>query len=291
MAFPKKLQFKTPAKINLGLHIHKKREDGFHELETILQMVTWFDELQLEGTCEKVELFCDTPEIPNDETNLVVKAARLLQKHFPGRCAGVNITLKKSIPSGAGLGGGSGNAAGTIQALNHLYRRSSETEGLLSRETILAIASELGSDVPFFLEPSPCEIKGRGENINPLLGFPKLFLIIIKPPLSISTKEAYKKCLPKTQTNFPSTPSIDDLKSYFQNHFETSLLVQFPILSELKTLLFENGAFGALVSGSGSAVFGAYYNKILQNHALKQISCLPVGEIFSCETMVNHSYF
>ena len=79
MAFPKKLQFKTPAKINLGLHIHKKREDGFHELETILQMVTWFDELQLEETCEKVELFCDTPEIPNDETNLVVKAARLLQ--------------------------------------------------------------------------------------------------------------------------------------------------------------------------------------------------------------------
>ena len=81
------------------------------------------------------------------------------------------------------------------------------------------------------------------------------------------------------------------MKSYFQNQFETSLLVQYPVLSELKTLLLENGAFGALVSGSGSAVFGAYYDKILQNHALKKISCLPVGEIFSCETMVTHSYF
>jgi len=175
--------------------------------------------------------------------------------------------------------------------LNHLYRRSSETEGLLSPETILAIASELGSDVPFFLEPSPCEIKGRGEKIKPLLEFPKLFLIIIKPPLSISTKEAYKKCLPKKQTNLPNVCSIDDLKSYFQNQFETSLLVQYPVLSELKTLLLENGAFGALVSGSGSAVFGAYYNKNLQNQALKKLSCLTVGDIFSCETMATHSYY
>jgi 4-diphosphocytidyl-2-C-methyl-D-erythritol kinase len=224
------------------------------------------------------------------EENLVVRAVRIFELESR-ETVNLNVILEKHIPSGAGLGGGSGNAAGTIQALNHLYRKSSEAEGLLSPETILAIASELGSDVPFFLEPSPCEIKGRGEKIKPLLKFPKLFLIIIKPPLSISTKDAYKKCLPKKQTNLPNVCSIDDLKSYFQNQFETSLLVQYPVLSELKTLLLENGAFGALVSGSGSAVFGAYYDKILQNHALKKISCLPVGEIFSCETMVTHSYF
>jgi len=224
------------------------------------------------------------------EENLVVRAVRIFELES-GETVNLNVILEKHIPSGAGLGGGSGNAAGTIQALNHLYRRSSETEGLLSPETILAIASELGSDVPFFLEPSPCEIKGRGEKIKPLLEFPKLFLIIIKPPLSISTKEAYKKCLPKKQTNLPNVCSIDDLKSYFQNQFETSLLVQYPVLSELKTLLLENGAFGALVSGSGSAVFGAYYNKKLQNQALKKLSCLTVGDIFSCETMATHSYF
>ena len=237
----------------------------------------------------EVSINCNLAGI-SDFQNIAYKAAELMRRRYKVK-SGADIVIQKGIPVSAGLGGGSGNAAGTLKALNHLYRRSSETEGLLSPETILAIASELGSDVPFFLEPSPCEIKGRGENIKPLLGFPKLFLIIIKPPLSISTKEAYKKCLPKTQTNFPSAPSIDDLKSYFQNQFETSLLVQFPILSELKTLLLENGAFGALVSGSGSAVFGAYYNKFMQKQALKKLSCLPVGEIFSCETMFTHSYF
>ena len=96
----KKLKFKTPAKINLGLHIHKKRDDGFHELESLFQMVAWYDEVELKKTQENVELFCDTPGVPNDETNLVVKAARLLQNRCPGKCSGVKITLKKNIPSG-----------------------------------------------------------------------------------------------------------------------------------------------------------------------------------------------
>ena len=274
----------TPAKINPLLYILSKREDGFHELYMHMVPVSLFDTLTFthndgQGLNFKVRgaEFSEPPE-----GNLVVRAVRIFELES-GETVNLNVILEKHIPSGAGLGGGSGNAAGTIQALNHLYRRSSETEGLLSSETILAIASELGSDVPFFLEPSPCEIKGRGEKIK--------FLIIIKPPLSISTKEAYKNCLPKKQTNLPNVCSIDDLKSYFQNQFETSLLVQYPVMSELKTLLLENGAFGALVSGSGSAVFGAYYNKKLQNQALKKLSCLTVGEIFSCETMVNHSYF
>ena len=282
----------TPAKINPLLYILSKREDGFHELYMHMVPVSLFDTLSFthndgQGLNFKVSgaEFSEPPE-----ENLVVRAVRIFELKS-GETVNLNVTLEKHIPSGAGLGGGSGNAAGTIQALNHLYRRSSETEGLLSPETILAIASELGSDVPFFLEPSPCEIKGRGEKIKPLLEFPKLFLIIIKPPLSISTKEAYKKCLPKKQTNLPNVCSIDDLKSYFQNQFETSLLVQYPVLSELKTLLLENGAFGALVSGSGSAVFGAYYNKNLQNQAFKKLSCLTVGDIFSCETMATHSYY
>ena len=95
MTSSKKLKFKTPAKINLGLHIHKKREDGFHELETLFQMVAWFDEIEMEETSEKVELFCDTPGVPNDENNLVMKAVRVLQNRFPEKCGGVKIRLKK----------------------------------------------------------------------------------------------------------------------------------------------------------------------------------------------------
>ena len=286
------MEVKTPAKINPLLYILNKREDGYHEMYMHMVPVNLFDSMTFSHNNDQGLHFlmngATFSESPED--NLVVRAVRIFEQESE-ETVNLNVILKKNIPSGAGLGGGSGNAAGTLMVLNHLYRRSSETEGLLSPEKMHKVALELGSDVPFFLEPSPSEIRGRGEKIKPLLGFPKLFLIIIKPPLTISTKEAYKKCNPKTQTNFPNASSIHDLKSYFQNQFETSLLVQFPILSELKTFLLENGAFGALVSGSGSAVFGAYYNKITQNKALKKLSCLPVGEIFSCETMLTHSYY
>lgn len=155
MVLPKKLQFKTPAKINLGLHIHKKRDDGFHELETLFQMVAWFDELEMEKTSEGVELFCDSPGIPKDEGNLVIKAARLLQNRFPGKCGGVKIKLQKNIPSGAGLGGGSGNAAGALLALNVLWDLK------IPKSELIKMASALGSDVPFFSDVALRNWKGQ----------------------------------------------------------------------------------------------------------------------------------
>ena len=107
------IAFKTPAKVNLGLHMLGKREDGFHELETLFQMVNWCDEIQIECLADGLELTCNQPDIPTDEGNLIIKAARLLQSRFPDQCKGARINLKKNIPHGAGLGGGSGNAAGT----------------------------------------------------------------------------------------------------------------------------------------------------------------------------------
>ena len=171
------------------------------------------------------------------------------------------------------------------------YRATSRPEGLLPVERLHKIAAELSSDVPFFLEPSPCEIMGRGEKIKPLLEYPKFYVIIIKPLLSISTKDAYQNCQPKGDSFFPKVCSIDDLKSHLKNQFETSLLAQYPVLAELKSLLLQNGAFGVLVSGSGSAVFGTYYNKIQQKQAFKDLSCLHIGEIFSCKTLVSHRYY
>ena len=188
MTLPNKLQFKTPAKINLGLHIHKKGEDGFHELETLFQMVAWFDEMEMEGAPEKVELFCDAPGIPNDESNLVIKAARLLQNNFPGKCDGVKIKLQKNIPSGAGLGGGSGNAAGALLALYILWDLK------LPRSELLTMASDLGSDVPFFLM-SPCAIgKGKGEILQPIESPMIFYTLMIYPGFPISTSWVYS-CL------------------------------------------------------------------------------------------------
>ena len=293
MAFPKKLQFKTPAKINLGLHIHKKREDGFHELETILQMVTWFDELQLEGTCEKVELFCDTPEIPNDETNLVVKAARLLQKHFPGRCAGVNITLKKSIPSGAGLGGGSGNAAGVLLALNHLWDLK------ISRENLIALSGELGSDVPFFLI-SPCAIgTGKGEILEPIKNPINLYVLMIYPNLPLSTPWVYgnlKLKLTKHKnnisilTNFLMRSDFAQLGAGLYNDLEPIVFKRYPEILEIKTELLRSGAGCALLSGSGSTVFGIFDNPDLAKKALARFAGKK-HKVFLAKSITSFSEF
>lgn len=293
MAFPKKLQFKTPAKINLGLHIHKKREDGFHELETILQMVTWFDELQLEGTCEKVELFCDNPEIPNDETNLVVKAARLLQKHFPGRCAGVNITLKKSIPSGAGLGGGSGNAAGVLLALNHLWDLK------ISRENLIALSGELGSDVPFFLI-SPCAIgTGKGEILEPIKNPINLYVLMIYPNLPLSTPWVYgnlKLKLTKHKnnisilTNFLMRSDFAQLGAGLYNDLEPIVFKRYPEILEIKNELLRSGAGGALLSGSGSTVFGIFDNPDLAKKALARFAGKK-HKVFLAKSITSFSEF
>ena len=259
----KKLKFKTPAKINLGLHIHKKRDDGFHELETLFQMVALFDEVELEETEGNIELFCDTPGIPNDKTNLVVKAARLLQNLFPGKCGGVKIKLKKNIPSGAGLGGGSGNAAGVLLALNVLWNLK------IPRDDLISMASELGSDVPFFLM-SPCAIgTGKGEVLQPVESPISFYILMIYPGFPISTPWVYgnlKLKLTKSENN------ISILKNYIMrsefaqlgaalyNDLEPVVFKRYPGILKMKNELLNSGAEGALLSGSGSTVFGIFDN-------------------------------
>ena len=282
----------TPAKINPLLYILSKREDGFHELYMHMLPVSLFDTLSFSKNNKKGLNFRMNGATfsASPEDNLVVRAVRLFEK-AAGVTADLDIILEKHIPSGAGLGGGSGNAAGTLQALNHIFRPPSTPTGLLPLETLFDLALELGSDVPFFLEPAPCEIRGRGEKLNPLIDYPEFLLVIIKPDLSISTPAAYNNCIPEERAGFPQIKSFADLKSHLNNQFETSLLSQYPLLSELKSLLLQNGAFGALVSGSGSAVFGIFNKKELQKHAFKNLSCLYPGEIFSCETLTTHRYY
>jgi 4-diphosphocytidyl-2-C-methyl-D-erythritol kinase len=141
-----KLVFKTPAKINLGLFILGKRPDGYHDLETLFQMVSLYDTVELESLENKVELVCDDPKVPTDESNLMIRAARLLQEAVPEKTGlGCRMVLKKRIPMGAGLGGGSGNAAGVLTGLNRLWDLK------LKSAELSKIAACLGSDIPFFL--------------------------------------------------------------------------------------------------------------------------------------------
>jgi len=286
------MKIQTPAKINTLLYILGKRKDGFHELYMHMVPVNLYDSLSFSENKKQGLNFqikgASFSELGVD--NLVVRAVRAFEKVSKIE-VNINILLEKKIPYGAGLGGGSGNAAGTLQALNYIFRNPTESAGLIPPESLHEIALELGSDVPFFLKPGPTEIRGRGEKLRDLPDYPKFHLLIIKPSFNISTFEAYQNCIPKREVKFPSIRSFDVLNSQMNNQFESSLLVQYPVLSNLKTLLLKNGAFGALVTGSGSAVFGVYNNKDKQNQAYKDLTCLQVGEVFSCETLVNHRYF
>ena len=256
-----KLKFKTPAKVNLGLHIHGKREDGFHELETIFQMVSLFDDVELELLSSGIKLECDTPGIPTDDTNLVCKAALLLRKSYQVEGKGVSIRLKKKIPFGAGLGGGSGNAAGVLMGLNRLWDLN------IDREKLFTLAAELGSDVPFFLT-SPCALgKGRGERLKVLEPCSKFQVLLVFPGFPIATSWVYQNLrlkLTKRPNNISilrknlSLSNITSLGSQLYNDLEPIVIQKFPEVKVVKDELWAWGALGVLLSGSGSTVFGIF---------------------------------
>ncbi len=289
--FPVALAFKTPAKINLGLHILGKREDGFHELETLLQMVSWCDEIQIECIADGLELTCDHPDIPNDDGNLIIKAARLLQTHFPKRCKGARIHLKKNIPHGAGLGGGSGNAAGILLGLNVLWNLK------LPREDLILVASELGSDVPFFLL-SPCAIgKGRGEILEPINSPAKFYILMVYPGFPLSTTRVYGNLnlkLTKQKNNisilknFLLRSEFAQLGAAWVNDLEPVVFREYPEIFAIKKRILASGAKGALLSGSGSTVFGLFDNLETAKTAYARLKDEKFS-LFLAENIVNLS--
>ena len=264
------ISFKTPAKVNFGLHILGKREDGFHELETLFQMVNWCDEIKIECLSRGLELVCNQPDIPTDKGNLVIKAAHILQARYPGRCKGARIHLNKNIPHGAGLGGGSGNAAGVLLGLNFLW-------GLkLKREDLISVASELGSDVPFFLF-SPCAIgRGRGEILEPVKNSIRFYVLMVYPGFAVPTASVYgnlKLKLTKRENNisilknFLLQSEFAQLGATWSNDLELFVFKEYPGLSGIKKEMLALGAKGALLSGSGSTVFGIFDNPETANSA------------------------
>jgi 4-diphosphocytidyl-2-C-methyl-D-erythritol kinase len=264
------ISFKTPAKVNLGLHILGKREDGFHELETLFQMVNWCDEIKIECLSRGLELVCNQTDIPTDKGNLVIKAAHILQARYPGRCKGARIHLNKNIPHGAGLGGGSGNAAGVLLGLNFLW-------GLkLKREDLISVASELGSDVPFFLF-SPCAIgRGRGEILEPVKNSIRFYVLMVYPGFAVPTASVYgnlKLKLTKRENNisilknFLLQSEFAQLGATWSNDLELFVFKEYPGLSGIKKEMLALGAKGALLSGSGSTVFGIFDNPETANSA------------------------
>jgi len=257
------LEKNSPCKVNLLLNILGRRADGFHELETVMQPVNLCDRLAFERSGGAVELSCSGASLPVDSRNLVHRAATgFLQSAKISD--GVRIHLDKKIPLAAGLGGGSGNAATTLLALNELF-------GLpLSAAKLNELAVALGSDVPFFLQNKPALATGRGEKIQPLDIFPALHgraFLLIHPGFGISTSWAYQNlarfpealngrqgCAQKLIAQLQSNdwPAAAD---GFYNSLEAPALEKYPVLALFQEFLRANGALAALMSGSGSTTF------------------------------------
>ena len=256
--FPKrKVLASVYHKINLGLQVLEKLPSGYHALETVFYPCRNFEDTieitpasQFSFTIENADFHCDV------EKNLCVKTYRLLQNHFD--LPAVEITLTKQIPSGAGLGGGSADAALVLKMLNDLFALQ------ISSVQLHEFAAQLGSDVPFFLYETPMYATGRGEILTPLaLDLSKYKIEIVCPNISISTAQAYSLITPKKpeySLNQIIRSPIKTWKTNLMNDFEEVIFKQHPQLQEIKDELYERGAVYAAMSGSGSAMFGIFEN-------------------------------
>lgn len=257
MSTTRRVLFRAPAKVNLTLRILGRRPDGFHELESLVVPIDLYDEFQVEAFAGGPVLECDAAELATDESNLVVRAARALGE-AAGRSPDVCVRLKKRIPIGGGLGGGSSDAAGTLLAVNALW-------GLeWSRERLAAIGAALGSDVPFFVEGRASMIRGRGERVEPLGCDLSAWLVLIVPPYGVSTRAVYTSLRASDYTDGPWDPDSSRTRlpevpgGTFFNDLEQAAFRVEPRLGALHARL--DGRFDAAVrvSGSGSTLF-AYF--------------------------------
>ena len=246
------MQLLAPAKINLSFEIRGRRPDGFHEIETLMVPVSLFDRISLGKISDSnraVRFSCNDKSIPTGDDNLVVRAANLFRAatNIDG---GLEIGLEKAIPHGAGLGGGSSDAATTLMGLNELFG------GLLHNEDLTRLAAELGSDVPFFLAQSAARCRGRGEIVEPIALTRRLRLLLLKPGFGVPTPWAYGRW-----KDAQEIPGIDYTEQMFEgmrfvNDLERPVFEKFIVLAQLKTWLRRQPDVAvALMSGSGSTVF------------------------------------
>ncbi|MCX8042942.1 MAG: 4-(cytidine 5'-diphospho)-2-C-methyl-D-erythritol kinase [Desulfobacterota bacterium] len=252
----------SPAKINLGLSIIGRRTDGYHEIQTVFQKIALYDEITIKQTDVRgsISLRVSDPSVPDDMSNLAAKAAALLIHEYDIRC-GISITINKRIPAGAGLGGGSSNAAATLRAMNTLFMLN------LSEVQLKHHARALGADVPFFVtDISTAYGFGIGDQLLPVhMGVP-FWTLIVFPNIPIATSWAYEafskyNLLTKQKKRISyinSFNTLEDIINNLVNDFELVVFPAYPRIRMLRERLLECGARGALLSGSGSSVFGVF---------------------------------
>lgn len=265
------------SKINLGLHITRKREDGFHELETLFYPLTLQDALEIIPAADGLTTFTASGiAIPSDDTpNLCEKAWKLLEQHH--KIPPVKIHLHKHIPIGAGLGGGSANAAYTLVLLNNLFSLH------LTSGQLMSYAAQLGSDCAFFILNTPCMARGRGEILTPFpLKLQGYELVLVKPPVHVSTARAYAGVTPRPPRHNLEEVLVagsENWKDKLVNDFEESIFPDFPQIAHIKSRLYDAGALYASMSGSGSSVFGIFQQNTLPEETNEFEGCFVWREV------------
>lgn len=251
----------SPAKINLTLEVLGRRQDGYHEIRSIIQPVDLFDEVSIEQTEEDIELTSSGIEIPQGKDNLAWKAAALYIGQS-GIDVGVRIDIKKKIPPGSGLGGGSSNAAAVLTGLNRIF-------GALSEDELLRISSSLGADVPLFIRPVSAVIEGIGEKVTPLRGLPLFYYVILCPNVNVSTERVYRKWdelnegAPQDKREHGELESaVEELRKAsgfpLRNDLEAPAEALYPEIKAFKQILTSLEARDVQMTGSGGAVFAVF---------------------------------
>ena len=247
----------SPAKINLFLKITGKRPDGYHDLVSLMCCVGLYDTVSLSFGVKETSVSCRYPDVPEDETNLAAAAASLFFNTLNIN-DGVKISIEKQIPVGAGLGGGSSNAAAVFLGLNRYYGDA------FSQEKLISMGRSIGADVPFFIFRKPAIVSGIGETLNAYQGLESFKVLLVFPGFGISTAKVYKNlnlgltnCKKKLRSFLLNKQSFDP-GCHLCNDLEPSAASMYPVIFTVKEALLKHGALGALMSGSGSTVFGLF---------------------------------
>ncbi len=269
-----KLELKALGKVNLGLDILGKKENGYHEVRMVMQTVYLYDRVILErNRTPGITIETNLKFLPVNENNIAYKAADLIRKEF-GISEGIKIILDKHIPVAAGMAGGSANAAAVLFGMNRMY-------GLgLSEEELKIRGVGLGADVPYCIMRGTVLAEGIGEKLTPLPPIPKCYVLIAKPPLSASTETVYEKYDALEEINHPDIDGIirglvrADIRqaaASMGNVLEQVMLKEYPIIGRIKQTMLDFGAMGALMSGSGPTVFGLFDSRSAAKAAAKKI--------------------
>jgi 4-diphosphocytidyl-2-C-methyl-D-erythritol kinase len=273
------VKIRAPAKINLSLRVVGKRRDGYHLLDTIMVPVSLYDEIEIRKISAAggkkvvdrlIKVTCDHPLVPRGDENIAYKAALLLMRRAGSEQA-VHVHIRKRIPVGAGLGGGSSDAAATLIGLNRLLKLR------LSAAKLEKIARSVGADVPFFIRARPARARGIGERLQPIRKLTRFWVVIVYPGFAVSTAWVFKSfssTLTKPPLNtsiLSSLKSLEKLAGLLHNDLESVTLKRYPRLRLIKARLLHEGAAGGLMSGSGSSVFGVFASQRQAARALRRL--------------------